>query len=184
MKLILISGHAESGKDTFANILKEKLEKRNNKVKILHFADYLKYLAKLHFGWDGSKSEEGRQTLQALSKLRDLDPKFFIRVMEHEIEILHCYNDYILIPDVRFKNELNILDDLDRWTVRIDRPFHKSKLTQEQKMSRSERELDDHNFDFYISATDKSRLSERADDLISKLDYEKIERLLRRFYNV
>ena len=39
MIAITISGKSGSGKDTFADILKEELEKLNKRVLVIHFAD-------------------------------------------------------------------------------------------------------------------------------------------------
>ena len=60
MSVIMISGKAESGKDFTASILKEELEKKGRKILIVHYADYLKFIAKEYFGWDGVKDEKGR----------------------------------------------------------------------------------------------------------------------------
>ena len=46
MKIILISGKAQHGKDTFSYFLKEELTKNNNSCLIMHFGDALKYIAK------------------------------------------------------------------------------------------------------------------------------------------
>ena len=45
MRVLLISGKAESGKDTFANLLKNELTLQNKKVLICHYADLVKYVA-------------------------------------------------------------------------------------------------------------------------------------------
>ena len=42
MRVIAISGKAESGKDIIAQELKNILEENNKKVMIIHFADVLK----------------------------------------------------------------------------------------------------------------------------------------------
>ena len=41
--VILFSGSASSGKDYVANIMKEQLEEKGNRVLITHYADLLKY---------------------------------------------------------------------------------------------------------------------------------------------
>lgn len=63
MKIICISGHAQHGKDTFAKMLEEELELRNQKVLVTHYADLVKYICKQFFGWDGQKDEAGRHLL-------------------------------------------------------------------------------------------------------------------------
>ena len=59
-KIILISGKAENGKTTTAELLKSKLESLGNKVIITRYAYYLKDLAARYCGWDGTKDKKGR----------------------------------------------------------------------------------------------------------------------------
>ena len=60
-KIILISGKAQNGKDTVADILMEQLEGKSIK---LAYADYLKLICRKYFGWNGEKDVKGRSTLQ------------------------------------------------------------------------------------------------------------------------
>ena len=64
MKIITISGKAQHGKDTTAEMLKKKLEELQYKVLIIHYADYVKYVCRQYFNWDGNKDEKGRTILQ------------------------------------------------------------------------------------------------------------------------
>jgi hypothetical protein len=64
--MILISGKAENGKTTAAELLKTKLEARGNKVVITRYAYYLKDLATRYCSWDGNKDIKGRELLQTL----------------------------------------------------------------------------------------------------------------------
>lgn len=58
MNVILISGKARSGKDSFANALSEILQSKNKKVLITHYADLLKYVCRQFFNWNGEKDEQ------------------------------------------------------------------------------------------------------------------------------
>ena len=49
MEVITISGHALHGKDSAAIIIKNHLEKKNKKVLIIHYADYLKFICEKYF---------------------------------------------------------------------------------------------------------------------------------------
>ena len=60
----MISGKMRHGKDTCAQFIKEELERMDKRVLIIHYADYLKFILKQYFGWDGEKNEEGRKLLQ------------------------------------------------------------------------------------------------------------------------
>ena len=68
MKVIAISGKAESGKDTIAKEIKYLLEEQNYKVMIIHFADVLKFVCRQYFDWNGEKDELGRRFI---TKIRD-----------------------------------------------------------------------------------------------------------------
>lgn len=62
-KTITISGQARHGKNVTAEILKEKLIDKNQRVIIINYADYLKYLAKQYYGWNGEKNEKSGDNL-------------------------------------------------------------------------------------------------------------------------
>ena len=64
MKVILISGKAQHGKDTLAGMLKNHLEDKSYRVLIAHYGDLVKYVCEKFFNWDGNKDEAGRTLLQ------------------------------------------------------------------------------------------------------------------------
>ena len=64
MKVILISGKAQNGKDTVASMLRYYLTNDDQRVLVTHYADLLKYICYNYFEWDGNKNEKGRQMLQ------------------------------------------------------------------------------------------------------------------------
>ena len=56
--IIPIIGKARHGKDTFSLYLKEEIEKEpKNNVLIIRYADYLKFVCKSYFDWNGEKDE-------------------------------------------------------------------------------------------------------------------------------
>ena len=56
---ICISGKAQNGKDTSAEIFKNELVIRGHSVLVIHQADLLKYICKAFFNWNGEKDEAG-----------------------------------------------------------------------------------------------------------------------------
>ena len=79
MKIIFISGKAEHGKDTFANILKKEYVTRNKRVLVTHYGDLVKYVCRMFFNWDGEKNEPGRSLLQRIgTRFRSAVPTFWI----------------------------------------------------------------------------------------------------------
>ena len=138
MKVITISAKAKSGKDFCANLIKQKLETRGNKVLITHYADLLKYICKTFFNWDGKKNMEGRTLLQYVGTdvIRQKNPDYWVNFLIGIFNLFPDEWDYVLIPDTRFPNENNLLKEYyDVTTVRVTRPNYDNGLTEEQQNS-------------------------------------------------
>jgi len=173
-KVILISGKAESGKDSVAELLKEKLPGRSL---IIHNADYLKYVARQYLGWDGQKNEKGRAVLQFLGTDRVRiglnKPLFWIEKTCDVIEILLDEYDYFLVADCRFVNECHL--PAARFpnktiTLKVERLNHQNRLTEEQRRHPSETSLDNYHFDYIIqSESGLDNLSVEVDKFINFL---------------
>jgi hypothetical protein len=154
--IITISGKAESGKDFCAKIMQEYLEEHGyrSRVLILHQADYLKYICKTYFGWDGTKGEKGRQVLQYVGTdlVRTKYPNYWIDATLRTILILEHMYDYFIIPDCRFSNEIIVpkVAEFDVCSVLVTRPGHINSLTPEQRLHLSETALDNFDFDYTI----------------------------------
>ena len=135
MKVIAISGKAESGKDTIAKRLKRQLEEQNYKVMIIHFADVLKFVCRQYFDWNGEKDEYGRTLLQQVgTEMREKNnPNMW------ESNMLNEYFDCISVRVLR--------QDIDSYGVAND---HINHLTDEQRAHKSECDLDIHKFNYII----------------------------------
>jgi len=155
-KIFTISGKAEAGKDTFALFLKNKLP--NKKVLIIHYADYLKYIAKQYFGWSGNKDKDGRTLLQELGteKVRTKFPDFWVGTVANFIKVFYYDFDYFLITDCRYLNEINYLKEkqLPVFTVRINRNHHENSLTLAQREHISETALDSYIFNYTLNMSE------------------------------
>jgi hypothetical protein len=154
-KIILIGGKARHGKDTSANILKEKLEDKGNRVLIMHFADLIKFYCKTYFGWDGKKDEEGRTLLQVVGteKGRSKRPNYWVEQIAEFLDVFGDAYEYIIIPDFRFRNEYDFFErnGFDVVSLQIVRPNFNNGLTEEQKNHLSETALDHFRFDSVIN---------------------------------
>lgn len=153
----MISGKAESGKDTVATELENVLIKNNYSFRRLHFADYLKFACQTYFDWDGKKDVNGRNMLQNIANnhFRKYCASYFADRIYEIINIFQFRWDYVIIPDLRFKNEFEkIKKNFNYATIRIERKDHENILTEKQRKDSSETELDNENFDFYINETD------------------------------
>ena len=110
-KVVGISGTARSGKDTFARILRDELQKDGYKVKIFAFAHALKEQCKDYvfdtWGLDvfSQKTEEKnvfRQYLvdYAKQKRAETNGSYFVDILHNE---LNSFNgDVAIVSDVRF----------------------------------------------------------------------------------
>lgn len=154
MRVILISGKAQHGKDTTADILREELESQGSSVLVTHYADLLKYICKQFFGWNGEKDEIGRTLLQYVGTdvVRQKRPDFWVEFISSVLKLFPEEWDYVIIPDTRFPNEIDALikDGFHVDYLRVFRPGFQGVLTKEQQMHPSETALDHREPDFTI----------------------------------
>jgi len=103
---IAISGPMCSGKSTIANMI----IKSNPEYKIYSFGQKIKDLASELFNMDKSVKDRSL-IIDIASKMREIDPdvwaKYIIKQTQHE--------NYCIIDDLRFQNELNLLQKDDDW---------------------------------------------------------------------
>ena len=151
---ICISGKAQNGKDTSAEIFKNELVIRGHSVLVIHQADLLKYICKAFFNRNGEKDEAGRTLLQQVGTnvIRKVEPDFWVDFIAKVTGFFKDTWDYIIIPDTRFPNELEKLkaDDANVFHVRVIRKDFKSPLTEEQQRHPSETALDGIESDFTL----------------------------------
>ncbi len=152
-KVICVSGKAQHGKDTVANVLYDTLTEKGYRVLVTHYADLLKYICKTFFGWDGQKNEEGRCILQYVGTdvVRQQRPDFWVNFIVSIIELFGDNWDYVIIPDTRFPNEITTIgNSFETYHMRVVRPGFVSTLTQEQLNHPSETSLDGYPTDVII----------------------------------
>jgi len=143
--LLLLSGKAQAGKDTFADSIASLGFER------YAFADALKFEA-ISGGWDGTKDFRGRVLLQELGSVwRNYEPDHWILRLQESIR-----HDRVVVTDCRYRNEISIMQTWGHEhgysviTVRINRPGHDNGLSLEAKGHPSECELDDEVFDMVV----------------------------------
>lgn len=154
MKVICIAGKAQHGKDSLANALNKELIEKGKRVLVYHHADYLKYLCKQYFEWDGMKDEKGRTILQHIGTdiVRTKQPSFWVDTAIQFFNLFQEQYDYAVIPDCRFENECEAYKPIfDTTTIRVYRPDFDNGLTKEQKEHSSETSLDDYHFDITVN---------------------------------
>jgi hypothetical protein len=109
-KVIVVSGKANSGKDTTIDFMIEYLESIGKNCVKMAFAKYLKDLCVDHLGWNGEKDEEGRDMLQYVGtdqiRVKLGWNEFHCNRVCEDIKIVEDVYDYVFICDARFENEL------------------------------------------------------------------------------
>lgn len=156
MNVIMISGKARNGKDCFASFLEKELKSRGQKPLNIHFADFLKFFCQHYLGWNGNKDIDGRRILQETGSLfRESYEDAWVDIMIGFLRGAKSSYDWVLIPDVRYPNEIEKLKTLrpelidELYVVRVERPNYENDLTREQRQHESEISLDDYPFSSY-----------------------------------
>lgn len=173
-KIIGIAGHAESGKTTFAKILKTILEKQNQKVLLINYGDFVKFVAREYYGWNGEKDEAGRTLLQKVGTelgRGKVGENIWVDMVISTTQLSFEDYDYAIVADCRFPNEYNrwIEKNLEIIKVNMFRPNHENKLTEEQRLHESETALDDYGFDYIIECENVEELKESAETFIKEI---------------
>lgn len=154
MKVILISGKARHGKDTVAEILKNRLISDDKTVLLTHYADLLKFICQNIFGWNGKKDEAGRRMLQYVGTdiIRTQNPDFWVDFIATILKYFPQTWDYVIIPDCRFPNEVTKMTEhgFDVTLLKVVRPNFENHLTAEQQRHPSETALDGTSPDYCI----------------------------------
>ncbi len=168
-KVILITGKAGVGKNTWANdYIQAYPEER---VKIYAFADHLKQCARDYYGWNGLKDERGRQLLINLGNhFRAYDPLLLIKIVQRKVENDYLYDvaDTFMITDCRFDNEISYIKDNlhvgggEIRAIELTREFY-TKLTAEQLLDPTEAGVDSKLIDDRINLYDRVRLPVRGE---------------------
>ena len=171
MKFILISGKSGHGKDTAAKIIREEMKKRDKTSLVIHYADLLKHICKIYFGWDGNKDKKGRDLLQSVGtdRIRNINPDFWVNFILSLVKFFPDTYDYIIIPDLRFPNEINRIKEegYDVCHVRIVRENYNSTLDDSQQLHISETAMDDIKPDFWIFNNDIELFAENVRNFIN-----------------
>ena len=176
--IIPIIGKARNGKDTVAQYLKEEIEKRTGKkVLDIRYADYLKFVLKKYYGWDGNKDEVGRTLLQHVGTdlCRNNNPDIWANVVVELVKGLGDSISYVIIPDTRFENEIDCWykNEFEVVSIRVKRlnedgSEYDNGLTEEQKNHPSETSLDDYNPYYIIEAKSLEELRESAEAILDE----------------
>lgn len=160
--IFLVAGRARSGKGTIAKYLENYYQDLNKKVII---SPYTKYLKKYIEDITGDKIDDNNKPRELLQKISsDLIKKelnkhnFFIDRQLEDLEIYSYFADIIIIPDVRFEKEIEVIKEKYSKVISIGvtRPNYQSDLTKEQLNDITETSLDNYKKYDYVITNDES----------------------------
>lgn len=183
MKIILLGGKANSGKDSTAEYIDEYYRSRGLDVVNIQIAYYIKMYAKQIAHWDGDNETKPRQLLQDLGTeliRKQIDEYFFIKRILQDIDIYSRYFDVITISDGRLPEEFASIKVAypETVTVHVTRPNYNSCLSKKQKEHVTESLVDDIEYDYdIVNDGTLDDLQKKAIELVQMIEKEtKFER--------
>ncbi len=176
MKIFLIGGKARHGKDTSADLIQKYLEAKGLRVCRSQISRYLKYYIKDHFAWNGSDETKPRDLLQELGtdiiRQKLNKPRFFIDRTIEDIEILSNFFDCILITDIRYPDEFDLIKEKypdDTIKIIIRRINFEESLNPKQQQHLTETALDNYeDYDYLIINDSLEKLAEDVKKILEK----------------
>ncbi len=177
--IVCICGKARSGKNTVSNYFGDLFIKDNKKVIVSPYTKYLKKYIEDILGESITEENKPRDLLQNLSKdvikgiLNDED--FFIRRQIEDINFYSYFCDVIIINDVRFPKEIEVLRDKydNVISIGIERNNFASDLTEEEKNDITEVSLDNYTeYDYVIENSDFDNLYDAVLEIFEDISKE------------
>lgn len=177
--IILIAGKARSGKGEVASYLKDYFLKKEKKVILSPYTKYLKRYIVEVTGKEFNDEDKPRDLLQKLSsdliKKKLSNPNFFINRQLEDLSFYSYFMDVVIIPDVRFEEEINKVKEnfTNVVTIGVKRKNYLSILTKEQQEDITEIALDNYcNYDYKIENTSLEKLQLDVLKIIKNLEKE------------
>ena len=154
--IFIVSGKANSGKDTTCDLINNYIKIKNMKPINLQFSSYIKMYAKKISNWDGSEDTKPRTLLQTLGTdiIRDkIDNNFLIDRIIGDIKVYSYYFDVITISDARLPEEIDSVYNAFKnvYRIRLERPGFINNLDKKENNHRTEIALDNYsNYDYVV----------------------------------
>lgn len=174
MKIILIAGKARSGKTETSKILKQELETIGYKVAITEYSKYIKLFAKELIGWNGEEPKPRKflQDFGSYVRHKSNNPNYFVNRMKEDILLYQNWVDFLIISDVRLKQEIEELNEYNPLTIKVINDTNVYNLTEEESHHETELELDSYNnFDYIFQNKTIEEIHEEIKKLILEQKY-------------
>lgn len=158
-KIFIVSGKANSGKDTTCELINNYVKLKGLNSVNLQFSSYIKMYAKTISGWDGKEDTKPRSLLQELGTeiiRKNIDEKFFIKRIIGDIKVYSYYCDVITISDARLPLEIDSINSEfeNVYKLNIQRPNFENNLNCNERRHITEVALDNYNDYDYVVVND------------------------------
>ena len=173
MKLFIIGGKANTGKNILAKYIKEYYDNKEEKSIITEYSKYVKLYATEMLGKDKLKPKP-RQFLQELGEeaRKTIDSNIFIERMQQDILIYQKYYKNIIICDARLIPEITLM----KRKYKECYTFHllsttDNKLSKEEQQHITEREFDHFkDFDYTLDNKDLKKLKQQIFNILNEIE--------------
>lgn len=172
MRLFIIGGKANVGKNTLAKYIKEYYDEKDEKSIITEYSKYVKLMAEEMIDWKGKKKP--RAFLQNLGEeyRKAVNPTVFVERMKEDILIYQKYYQNIIICDARLIPEITLMKTKYNkcYTIHL-LSNKKNNLTESEANHITETEFDKYkNFDYEINNTSKQDLKRNIYKILETID--------------
>ncbi len=174
MKIFLLVGKAESGKDLLGSYMKTKYDFKGDSACILHITTPLYEYARNYFSWDGDMREKPREFLQemGIEVIRNTLHKdtFLVDRLCEDVDILKHYFSTFIITDGRLVSEFNLLRERFPGIkiIHVIRDNYDNKLSEKERGHITETDMENYtNYDYVIKNTTKEEMFKEADKIMS-----------------
>ncbi len=175
MRIFLISGKARSGKFSVGQSIKDYYNQKNEKTVITEYSKYIKLFATEMTDWEWNTEPKPRKFLQNMGSFirKNLnDPDFLINRMLEDIKVYEKFFDNIVIADVRFPQEIEILKKkyLEVYSFYVINEHGHYDLNKEEQEHETEHALDQYDdFDFIIVNDNKKELNKKMSEMLEDI---------------
>ncbi len=180
--IFCICGKARSGKSLVSEYINNRLKEDGYKVIISPYTKYLKQYISEITGEKITETNKPRNLLQQVSsqiiKGELGNSNFFINRQIEDINLYSYFFDIVIIPDVRFPEEIDALKQIYKKVISIgiNRMNYKSDLTLEQQNDITETSLDNYQkYDFLLVNDNTKKLQQ---DTLKVLNFLKKEGII------
>ncbi len=173
MKIFLISGSTESGKNEVARLIKEYYIYNYKKCAITGFGKYIKNFVSELTDWDGNMLTAKISDFQMIGKkIREINPDFLIDNMIKDMSVYEGFVDNVIISDVMLPREIDALKNVfdEVYSINVENQFKQSDLTVSELIDLTEIALDNYSdFDYNVVNENLDVLKEKIFKIMEEI---------------